>query len=46
MRVLVGCECSQTVTAAFRETFPGIAAVMAEQWGCLDLVGHRPSFFF
>lgn len=28
------------------KTFPGIAAAMAEQWGCLDLVGRSPCFFF
>lgn len=34
-------------TARLRsKTFPGIAAAMAEQWGCLDLVGRSPCFFF
>lgn len=34
-------------TAKLRsKTFSGIAAAMAEQWGCLDLVGRSPCFFF
>lgn len=33
LRVLVACECSQTVCARVRsKTFPGIAAAMAAQW--------------